>query len=396
MDHVLKPGLAGKWDQDVLEFIHLGVENRDEKRFNELALKGFEHQYHINKLYREYCKRKNVSPQTVTQWAQIPAVSSFAFRKSLMTSLPAKRAEQIYLNSGIVELRDRNRLYRGKWSVESISTANALLTRLSLFPDVEKMKILLMVPSPKMAPWMEMAIGLEQLRTKFGTSDSRFLISFAGLDIETLICALRQAEMTQEPLALIGATFGFVYFFEACKKEGISFNLPIGSRICDTGGYMGRYAGCSKEEYFRNCREVLGLEENFCINALWICENSTVYFDNVLRNFFSGIKKERCKEMPPWTRTVAVDTLKFLKLPKGRVGLLRHYDLINQEKSFAVQTDNLGFETEEGFEIMGKWNKNIGTTDIDHSVPHPGGRVTTKIIDFMMRRKLSKITDSCS
>lgn len=391
MDYLLKPVLAEEWDQDILEFIHRGVLNRDEKRFNELALKKFEHQYHTNKPYREYCNGKNVSPQTVTQWVQVPAVSSFAFRKTLLTSLSAQKAEQVYFNSGIVELKDRNKLYRDKWSIESISSANALLTRLSLFPDVEKMKILLLVPSPKMAPWMEMAIGMEQLKTKFGTADSRFLVSLAGLDLKTLIRALRQAESTQEPLALIGATFGFVYFFNTCMKEGIHFKLPKGSRICDTGGYMGRYTGCSKEEYFRKCREALGLEENFCINALWICENSTVFFDNVLKNFFSGLNKERYKETPPWTRTVAVDTLEFFRLPKGRVGLLRHYDLISRKKAFAVQTNNLGFETENGFEIIGKWNKNIGKTDIDHSVPHPGGKVTTKIIDFMMRRKLSKI-----
>lgn len=154
---------------------------------------------------------------------------------------------------------------------------------------------------------------------------------------------------------------------------------------------MGRYAGCSKEEYFGKCRNVLGLEEDFCINVLWICESSTIYFDNVLKNSFSGLKKERYKEIPPWTRTIAVDTREFKRLPKGEVGLLRHYDLTNRLMAFAVQTDNLGFETEDGFEIIGKWNKNMGKIDIDHSVCHPGGRVATKIIDYVMRRKLSKI-----
>lgn len=382
---------AKDWDQALLGFINRAVENKDEKRFNELALQKFERQYHASRPYRDYCNSINLSPQTVSQWARVPAVSSFAFRKALHASYPAEKAEQVYLNSAVVELKDRVKFYRDKWSDKSISTANAFLTRRYLFPDVEKMKILFLSPSPRMAPWMEMAIGLDHLQTWFGTPDSRFLISFTGLDIKTLAAALRRAERTGEPLALLGATFAFDYFFEACKKEGVGFKLPPGSRICDMGGFMGRYAGCSKEEFFEKCAEVLGLAESHCLNALWICENSTIYFDNVLQNYISGIERERCKEAPPWTRAMAVDTRDFLRLPKGRIGLLRHYDLNSGRMPLAVQTPNLGFETAAGFEVIGKWNKVFGETAVDPSVPHPGGRLTTKIINFMMRRKLAKI-----
>lgn len=364
----------------------------DEKRFNELALKEFERQYNVSAPYKEFCKSLNVVPETIAHWEEIPAVSSFAFKKAVIDSLPAEKAEQIYLSSGIVQLEKRKeKTYRDKWAVAMIRTGNTLLTKAYLFPDVEKMKILFMVPSPKMAPLMEMAIGMEHVRMEFGTSDSRFLISFFGLDIKTLLKSLKQAEKTGEPLALIGATFGLVLFLDACEKEGIRFSLPEGSRICDTGGYMGRYTGCSKEEYFKKCVQVLGIEEDCCINVLWICENSTVYFDNVLKNSFSSVKKERYKEMPPWTRTIVVDTREFKRLPKGEIGLLRHYDLTNRLAGFAVQTDNLGFETEDGFEVIGKWNKKIGKIDIDHSVWHPGGKLATKMINYVMRRKLSKV-----
>lgn len=379
-------------DRDILEFVLRGLDHRDEERFNELALKEFERQYKVSAPYKEFCKSLNVVPETIAHWEEIPAVSSFDLKKAGKGLFPAEKTEQLFLNSGIVQLKKRKeKTYRDKWTVDLIRTANAFLTRAFLFPDVEKMKILFMVPSPKMAPLMEMAIGMEHVRTEFGTSDSRFLISFFGLDIKTLLKSLKQAEKTGEPLALIGATFGLVLFLDACEKEGIRFSLPKGSRICDTGGYMGRYVGCSKEEYFRKCEQGLGVEEDFCINALWICENSTIYFDNVLKNFLAGVKKRRYKKPPPWARTITVDTRKFKRLPKGEIGLLRHYDLTNRLAGFAVQTDNLGFETEDGFEVIGKWNKDIGKIDIDYSVCHPGGRVATKVIDYVMRRKLSKV-----
>ncbi|MBU3981578.1 MAG: acyl-protein synthetase [Proteobacteria bacterium] len=379
-------------DQDILEFVLRGLDHRDEKRFNDLALKEFERQYNVSAPYKEFCKKVNVVPETIAHWEEIPAVSSFAFKKTIIDSLPAEKAEQLYLDSRIVQLKKKKeRKYRDKWAVPMIRTGNTLLAKAHLFPDIEKMKILFMVPSPKMAPLMEMAIGMEHLRTEFGTPDSRFLISPLGLDIKTLLGALKNAEKTGEPLALIGATFGLVLFFDACEKEGIRFSLPEGSRICDTGGYMGRYTGCSKEEFFKKCAQVLGVEEDFCINVLWICENSTIYFDTVLKNLLSGVKKRRYKKPPPWARTIAVDTREFKRLPKGEIGLLRHYDLTNRLVGFAVQTDNLGFETEDGFEVIGKWNKKTGNIDIDYSVCHPGGWLATKMIKYVMRRKLSKV-----
>ncbi len=65
-----------------------------------------------------------------------------------------------------------------------INAANGLLTRKYVFPDVDRMKILLMTPSPKMAPGIGIAIGLERVRTEFGTPESAYLITPLGLNVE--------------------------------------------------------------------------------------------------------------------------------------------------------------------------------------------------------------------
>lgn len=391
-DYSINSDSVRRLDRDILEFVNCGLENNDEERFNQLALREFEFQYHTIEPYREHCRRNNISPGTITSWEEIPAVSSFAFKKLLYISFPPQKAEEIYLTSRIVELpRKRGKIYPDKGAKEMMNTANSLLTKAFLFPDVEKMKIFLMVPSPKMAPLMDKAIGLEKVRLKFGTPDSRFLISPLGLDIKTLLSGLRESEKAREPLALISVTGALIHFFNACEKEGIKFSLPQGSRICDVERRRGQFGECSKEEYFRKCRDIMGVEENFCINVLWICESSTIYFDNVLKNYLSGIKKRRCKENPPWTKTIVVDTREFKRLPKGEVGLLRHYDLTNRNLGFAVQTANLGFETEDGFDVMGIWNKKMGEIGIDRSVGHPGGKIVTQMLVYLMRRRLSKI-----
>ncbi len=141
------------------------------------------------------------------------------------------------------------------------------------------------------------------------------------------------------------------------------------------------------------CENVLGVKEQFCVNVLGMAESSTNYFDNVLRHsIITQTRVPRGKEIPPWTRTIVVDTKKFKSVPKGEVGLLRHYDLVNRAMVFAVQTDNLGHLTDEGFEIIGRWDKQLGAVGIDYAARgHPGGKIVTQLTDLLMRRSLSGV-----
>ncbi len=361
-DYSLESDFVKKLDKDILEFVQGGLENRDEDRFNELSLREFELQYNTIEPYRDYCIRKKVSPETVTHWKEIPAVPSLTFKKFLLASFPIEKAEQICLTSGTIDFSRKGKIYRDKGAVELINEANGLLTREYVFPDVERMKILLMTPSPQMAPGMGMAIGLERVRTEFGTPESTYLITKRGLNVELLLQSLIKSEMSGEPIALIGSTPGFIYFFNACEKDRIKFQLPLKSRVCDGGGYMGQFGECTKEEYFEKCNQILGVEEHYCVNVLGMSEISTNFFDNVLKDYLNGKAGKRYKVIPPWTRAEVVDINNFQRLPKGETGLLKHYDLINRSMVMAVQTDNLGFETEDGFEIIGRWKKRLANS----------------------------------
>jgi hypothetical protein len=384
-------------DRDVAAFIQGSSAYQSDDRFNELALREFELLYRSSKPYREYCNRKKLSPLTITHWSEIPAVSSFPFRKDLSVSSSLPDTGEFSYQSGVVGLgRRRGPIFPDKDTRALTSIANDMLAKRFVFPDIERIEMLLMVPSPLMAPGMVMASGLDQMMKRFGTRESRFLISFRGLKLKALMRSLRHAEKSGQPVALLGATFVIDYFLDACEGQGIRIKLPQGSRVVDSGGFMGRYTKCTKEEYFAKCRKMLCVREEFCVNALWICESSTVYFDNTLKNACSGLAAERRKELPPWTRVMVVDTRNFFSVPKGNLGLLRLYDLTNRAMAFAVQTDKMGVETEHGFEVVGKWDRHAGAADIDRSPQHPGGKAATKVMDFFMRRKLAKLGEMYS
>lgn len=392
-DYSLNSVFVKKLDEDILEFINRSQDTKAEYRFNELALREFELQYHTVEAYREYCKKKNAMPGKINSWEEIPAVPSLAFKKFILASFPVVKAEHAYFTSGTTNPVSKGKIFRDKGAVNLINAANGLLTRKYVFPDVDRMKILLMTPSPKMAPGIGMAIGLDRVRTEFGTPESTYLITPLGLDVELLLKSLIESERTGEPVALIGSTNGFIYFFKACEKDGIRFKLPPKSRICDGGGYTGQFGECSKEEYFEKCHDILGVEEHFCINVLGMGEISTNFFDNVLNDYLNGKTGKRYKVIPPWTRTEVVDINNFQRLPKGETGLLKHYDLINRAMVMAVQTDNLGFGTEDGFEIIGKWKKRAGKLDAEEIKGAHGGRVITHMVNFLLKRNLRKIGD---
>ncbi|NDY41890.1 acyl-protein synthetase [Dissulfurirhabdus thermomarina] len=390
-DYGLESAFVRQLDEEIAAFVAAGLDHRDEAGFNRLALAEFELQYHTVHPYRDFCRRLGRTPETVTRWSEIPPVPSLAFKRFVLTTFPPEVAVQSYMSSGTTDPTRRARVYRDRRAVELMVAANALLARSYLFPDVERMRILFFAPSPRLVPGMGMAVGLGEVERIFGAAGSAFLVGRRGLDLELLLTALREAEATGRPLALVGATSALIYFFAACEREGLRFVLPPGSRVCDGGGYQGQFGECSTAEFWERCRRVLGVPETHCVNVLGMAETSTNYFDNVLRNHLDGVERPRYKELPPWTRLAIIDPETLEPVAPGEAGLLCHYDLTNRAQMFAVQTDNVGLAVEDGFEILGRWRKRDGRVYLDRTFRHPGGPVVNKLTEFLLRRRLDRI-----
>ena len=343
----------------IMAMIAAGVDG-DSFPFDALALDLFAWQYAHNAPYRQFCDAKSATPDRVSHWSQIPAFPTESFKTDLVVSFPAEQAVMAQLTSGTTANK-RGQIFRDEVGKDLVFAANRVMTGAWLFPDFaagQRCRILILAPSPQMAPSMGMAIGMEQTRIHFGTPDSRFLLEHSGLDIKGLVAALAESEASGVPVAMIGSTSAFVFFLQACRRKGIRFSLPAGSRIGDGGGYRGRFGELTQEDYFALSAEVLGIPDTHCVNVLGMAETATNYFDNVLRNAvlpaptFSG---PRLRHPPPWARTQAVDIATLEPLPHGQVGLLRHFDVANLPTVIAVQTDNLGYtDAGGGFQIVGR------------------------------------------
>jgi hypothetical protein len=204
---------------------------------------------------------------------------------------------------------------------------------------------------------MGMAIGMDQTRTHFGTDDSIFLLGKSGIDVKNLLKALRESEASGVPVALIGATAAYVYFFQSCRRKKMTFHLPPGSRICDGGGYRGRFGVVTRDDYYAMVKEILDIPETHCVNVLGEAETATNLFDDTLRRHVKGLPpRERTRPVPPWSRVLAMNIDDLSPLPDGEVGLMAHWDLANVPTVLAVITDNLGYTTDNGTgcEIVGR------------------------------------------
>lgn len=373
-------------EEQIVAFVERGINFADEDEFNNIAVKEFTYQYFANDVYRNLCDSKGVKPEEVTTWLDIPPLPTEAFKQYVIASFPLSETELSLLTSGTTNPDARGKIYRDKASLEIIKKCNYMLTKEFLFPDVERMRMLLMVPSPKVAPGMPMAYGLELAKQAFGTENSAYYISPRGLAVDELITALQEAQAKDEPVCLMGATSGFVYFFNNCRDRGVSFILPPGSRVCDGGGYQGTFGECSREQYYNQVEEFFGVPRHMCVNTLGMGESGTNYFDSVLRDHYCGKAAEiRFKVDLPWTRTVVVGVRTGKRMPEGELGLIRHYDLTNLATVLAVQTDNIGYETEGGFEIIGR-SANIP----GYNVQTPGGMVKDWLLGVGSRLESTK------
>jgi len=340
-------------DEKILSYIRRGTDHRDSEEFNRLALQVFDLQFKYISIYRRYCEKREINPENISSWDQIPALPTDAFKVMELAMFPSHTV-RTFMTSGTTKPEERGKVNYDEGGLGLMDATIYEAASVFLFPDRIKTTLLIIAPSPDIVPYMIMAYGMNRLKEYFGSSQSRFLIGKEGFDISALIDELRRSETEGIPITICGGSFGFVNVFDTCRERNLRFRPPPGSRILDAGGFKGKSREVKRDEFVSDCEEFLGIAKDYCINLLGMTEISSQFYDNTLRNALKGINVPRAKINPPWTRTLVVDPDTLEPLPSGKIGLLRHFDLANRGHIQAVQTDDLGRITPEGFEIYGR------------------------------------------
>jgi len=340
-------------DEKIIAFIRRGIDHQDSREFNRLALNVFELQFKYISIYRRYCEKRGIDPENISSWERIPALPTDVFKVMELSLLPAQTV-RTFMTSGTKRPEERGKVRYDEGGLRLMDATIYEAASAFLFPDGIRTTILIIAPSPEIAPSMIMAYGMNRLMEYFGSSRSRFLVGKEKFEVQVLVDELRRSEGEGTPVTVCGGSFGFVNFFDYCREKGLKFKLPSHSRTLDAGGFKGRSREGKREEFLNDCEEFLGIKRDYSVNLLGMTEMSSQFYDNGLRNAYKGLDIPKAKINPPWTRTQTVDPDTLEPLSADKVGLLRHVDLANRGTILAIQTDDLGKMTPEGFEIFGR------------------------------------------
>jgi len=347
---------AERLDTDILAFIDEGLDTgRDDPRFDALALRLFRYQFAHNPAYRKFCASTGRTPETVGTWQAIPAVPISAFKLTTLASEPVEEAAAVFMSSGTTGGPEhRSRHYHPHLSLYDASVRHCFAG--TVVPDVapRTLRMLSLFPPADQMPNSSLAYWLDYVMAQFGAPGSRGVVTTDGLDVGALTDALREAEHANTPLCLLGASFSFVHYFDACAESTMRFQLPAGSRLMDTGGFKGQSREITRQELYGLARDYLGIPQEFCVNMYGMTEHSTQFIDSTIHDRTRGIAGPRHKIVPPWARTRVVDSETLEPLPDGEAGLLLHYDLGNRNSVLAVLSEDMGYALGGGFELLGR------------------------------------------
>ncbi|MEL6346477.1 MAG: acyl-CoA reductase [Myxococcota bacterium] len=272
--------------------------------FNDLALGLFARQRETNPDYAAFCG--DADPQT---WQQIPAVPVALFRDLDLTTFAPADATVTFRTSGttgrrgVVRLRDT-----------VLYDLGARLWAERLLGPIPPGGVSLVTHTA--------ASSLGHMCAAFCPGLQRFFVPGRGVDADGAWAALSAAT---EPVFVPGTAFAFADLLAA---SGAVVHLPPGSILMVTGGFKGRRRSMDADGLLRRLQDQFPGTRR--VGEYGMTELASQLWSLPLGGAFQA---------PPWMRVVAVDP--WTGAPAER-GLLRFFDLANDQTVVAIETRDVG------------------------------------------------------
>lgn len=315
--------------------------------------------------YRQLCEARRITPDSLKDWRQIPAVPTAAFKELEFTSLAPNERTAVFHSSGTTGHRPSRHFH----SAESLAVYEASLlpwfarhlaeradevdAHPSGTPGQTRPIYLCLAPPPGLAPHSSLVHMFHCVSREFGGADSRCLAGTDAtgawhLDFAATFAALHRAEQVGQPLVLLGTAFMFVHLLDELEQRAVSFTLPLGSRVMETGGYKGRSRELPKPELHARLAARLGLSPDDIVCEYGMSELSSQAYSLTTNHAPLPF------HFPPWCRARVVSPESGREVADGETGLLRIFDLANVRSVLALQTEDLAVRCGAGFMLLGR------------------------------------------
>jgi hypothetical protein len=328
--------------------------------FGERALELFALQFKHNPAYRKICEARKLALETVSHWMQFPAVATAAFKELELTSIPLGECTTIFHSSGTTEQKPSRHFH----CAESLGVYEASLWNwfeANCRLPIADCRLICLTPTPAQAPHSSLVHMFEIVRqkmdgTKVLASHSPFYGKIGNdgawtLEFDSLLSALSSSPATRRRLLILGTAFSFVHLLDFLAEKDLSFQLPPGSRVMETGGYKNRSRSMPKSELHAHIAARLGVPRENISCEYGMSELSSQAYDRAGRSQEFGV---RSFQFPPWARVQIISPETGREVAEGETGLIRIFDLANVFSVAAIQTEDLGVRRGDGFELLGR------------------------------------------
>ena len=281
---------------------------------------------------------------------QIPALPTDAFRFTRIASHDERDDVRCFVSSGTTQAERSRHPFRDLTIYDKAAYAAA---RFALFPDRERMPLVIIAPSEQALPTSSLSYMLARFVEWFGEASSVNVWREDMLDLHALSEVLTNAEMRNTPLAILGTSFAFVHAVDGL--EGSRFELPRGSRIMQTGGFKGRSRELDPEAMRSLLSESFGVEDAMIVAEYGMTELSSQLYETTLRAALLGqASGPRRLWIPGWLRAAPVDPETLLTRSDPQPGLLRVDDAANLDSVSCIQTADVSYYVQDGVVVTGR------------------------------------------
>ncbi|MFM2295961.1 MAG: hypothetical protein RLZZ350_2374 [Verrucomicrobiota bacterium] len=329
------------------------------ENFPALALELFTLQFQHNLAYQKICRARSLTPANVTDWTQVPAVPTSAFKELELTALALSERTAVFHSSGTTEQKPSRHFHNADSLAlyeKSLWAAFDQIFQLSTF----NFQLCVLTPPANQVPHSSLVHMFEVVRKKLAQPPEVFLGHLADdgtwqLDFPAALAALSSNSKlkTQNSKLILGTAFSFVHLLDFLAEKNLRLALPPGSRVLETGGYKNRSRSMPKPELHALIADRLGVARENIVCEYGMSELSSQAYETRIQNSESRIQN-RAFQFPPWARAQIVSPETGRAVADGETGLLRLCDLANVFSVQAIQTEDLAIRRGEGFELLGR------------------------------------------
>lgn len=294
------------------------------------------------------------SLQTAEYWKRTSpgfGVPDHAYKSCPPYFFPEERPVETFRTSGTVGQNTGTVAYTAR-GLELMNLSILANARRHIVADLSEPVIIRLVPSRRAAPTMVMAYGMELIAEELGNQAlSTCVLTSDGFDRRLLQTRLDAAIVEQRPVVLIGGTLGIVNLCDALGRDGLSWELPAGSRIVDAGGFKGRSKAVPVDAMRAQAKRIFDVDPHRCINLFGMTELASQLYDST--DIAVGPLEERPKKSESFVRLQVRDPQDLSLREQGR-GMLEIVDLCILDRPYAVLAGDWGIASPAGIAVAGR------------------------------------------